>query len=83
MEISISKISKLVAVVIITIGLGGCSGEHNDTKRTNNFDQSSGKVVAAYFPDWRIHEQAPYTPSQIPAGDLYPNDLKMQESARR
>lgn len=34
------------------------------------FEQSSGKVVGAYFPDWRIHEEKTYTPSQIPAGDL-------------
>ena len=68
-----SKVTKVAAAVAVTIALGACSGATEDKKEnlsTANFEQSSGKVVAAYFPDWRIHEAVPYTPSQIPAGDL-------------
>lgn len=70
MEILNSKITKLTAIVAVTFVLGACSGTTEEPKNTGNFEQSSGKVVGAYFPDWRIYDEIPYTPSQIPAGDL-------------
>ncbi|MCP4321857.1 MAG: glycoside hydrolase family 18 protein [Psychromonas sp.] len=70
METLNSKITKLASIVAVTLALGACSGATEEAKTTASFEQSSGKVVGAYFPDWRIYDAVPYTPSQIPAGDL-------------
>ena len=70
MEFLNSKITKLASIVAITIALSACSNANEEPKSTGNFEQSSGKVVGAYFPDWRIHDETPYKVSQIPAGDL-------------
>ncbi|PKG38147.1 glycoside hydrolase family 18 protein [Psychromonas sp. Urea-02u-13] len=70
MEFLNNKITKLSSLVALTLALGACSGANEEVKSTSSFEQSSGKVVGAYFPDWRIHGENIYTPAQIPAGDL-------------
>lgn len=35
------------------------------------YEDTSGQIVASYFPDWAVYnEENPYTPMDIPAGDL-------------
>ena len=66
MDVLNSKITKLASVVALTLALGACSNTDEDKKS----ELATKKVVGAYFPDWRIHGDTPYTPSQIPADDL-------------
>ncbi|WP_022940867.1 glycoside hydrolase family 18 protein [Psychromonas hadalis] len=70
MEVLSRKTTKLATIVAVTFALGACSGNSEEKKSTGHFEQSSGKVVGAYFPDWRVYDDVPYLPSQIPAGDL-------------
>ncbi|PKF61994.1 chitinase [Psychromonas sp. psych-6C06] len=64
------KVSLLASAITLSLALGACSSSSDDSQGDNHVEPMKAKVVGAYFPDWRIYSDDPYTPSQIPADKL-------------